>query len=88
MIKLELENQLKKSGYKGKIELSSLIDACGEEITSLLRSPDHWSAMRKQGGLKEIYPFYGKGETPIEAVANLWLQINNNQKVYQFEGNA
>lgn len=54
-------------------DLSDLIKACGEDFNMLtVRSPS----------LNKFYQAYsqdnkiGEGETPEEAVANLWLRIN------------
>ena len=72
--KLQSEYPSEKAAYFPT--LSELIVACGEEFESL----DHfiedylceWTcyAMTKRGGLFE------EGETPEEAVANLWLSLN------------
>ena len=80
----ELAKQLKEAGFpqhkpncvdKDQWEyyspsLSELIEACGEEYRMMKYSVEHlgWFA----GGYKEE----GFGQTPTEAVANLWLELN------------
>lgn len=63
--------------------LSELIEACGMEFASLnYMSAPRWFAFRKSSVLAgknvtgEIIAF--EGTTPEEAVANLWLALNNN----------
>lgn len=50
--------------------LSELIEACGEEFLSLAKFGKIWEAFRH----KELKPEVGN--TPEEAVANLWLELN------------
>lgn len=59
--------------------LSELIEACGEDFYRLtyrkddtppIFNPEHWSAMPKTSA------HCGKGKTPEEAVAKLWLALN------------
>lgn len=58
--------------------LSELIEACGNDFRWLKARGDSWLA---QGRLHPV----GKreprcyGSTPEEAVANLWLELNNKQ---------
>lgn len=59
--------------------LSELIEACGESFrldASWSGNPS-WSAMV---GLGKKMKFYGKGPTPEEAVASLWLWLALNKK--------
>ena len=62
-----------KDGYITP-HLSELIEACGNKFSSL----ENWSAnfvaigYERQGGIEHK----GKGKTPEEAVANLWLELN------------
>lgn len=63
--------------------LSELIEACGEkEDFALFRIGDNWSAEYKNPSwavrLGEVEGEYiGEGKTPEEAVARLWLHLNN-----------
>lgn len=55
--------------------LSELIEACGDEIVNLHRYPfGAWEAL---GGKIEGKPVLsGSADSPEEAVANLWLELN------------
>lgn len=81
----ELAKQLKEAGFpqsrdgvefisiKGQMEyfiptLSELIEACGDSFEELTKIENNWVVT---GGYQE-----GKGSTPEEAVANLWLELN------------
>lgn len=56
--------------------LEELIEACGEDFESLIKQSDNWVATQFQAmGGRTIK--MGKGETPIEAVANLWLELHS-----------
>lgn len=85
----ELAKQLKDAGFPKNIDfhhncdiaqtidvinpptLSELIEACGDEFKSVEKDfrIKHWEAWDRYGA-------YGKGKTPEEAVANLWLELN------------
>lgn len=71
--------------------LEDLIEACGNGFTCLMRAKDEWgSATRWAAGKPEardgirMYVVHGEpsgfGDTPEEAVANLWLAINENKQ--------
>lgn len=49
--------------------LSELIEACGERFYALRRAMDIWMA-------RDDYGFEFKGKTPEEAVAKLYLKLN------------
>lgn len=51
--------------------LEELIEACGEEISSLFRFEGYWIARPTQE-----FNADGEGSTPTEAVARLWLALN------------
>lgn len=56
--------------------LSELIEACGERFAYLAREHDGlWRARADGGDSGTFPPVYG--DTPEEAVANLWLALNN-----------
>ncbi len=70
--------------------LSELIEACGEHFEALVRidSPegniffkacptDEWFDAHDKSGCIVDCCGYETGDTPIEAVAKLWLSINN-----------
>lgn len=61
--------------------LSELIEACGENFGSLERCGDSrdWMASEAWGNGLECAKYYIHGETPEEAVANLWLFLNQKQ---------
>jgi len=67
--------------YVNEPTLSELIDACGEEFGTLKKlydMPDKWGVSDKgcaSGGGEKFY-FHAEGETPEEAVANLYLSLN------------
>lgn len=73
-----LKQQLRDSGLRGDIDLESLIGACGEELSSLDRNAsDSWEAIMGD----DIYgdsKGFTKGQTPIEAVAKLWLELHKH----------
>jgi len=70
-----------KYGNKIVPTLEELIDACGEEFGELVclsnlgsnGSITEWWATQKEEGLQ------GQGETPTEAVARLWLELNKKE---------
>lgn len=64
-----LKQQLKDSGYTGGLDLSSLIEACGSKFHHLLNNIHEWRASGISGE-------FGRGNTPEEAVARLWLKLN------------
>lgn len=53
--------------------LSELIEACGKEFHSLVRKNSIWSAIAET---KDKYKVW-ECDTPEEAVAKLWLELNN-----------
>lgn len=54
--------------------LSELIEACGDRFHMLLSG---WSALeRYDWDIESSNGMEGKGSTPEEAVANLWLELN------------
>ena len=66
-----LQQQLKDSGYKGEFNLSSLIEACGNNFFKLIFDTEIWNDISQPNTrVVEI------GSTPEEAVANLWLKLN------------
>lgn len=84
----ELAKELKDAGFESKHSsedakypdkdgyvppnLSELIEACGERFGELYRFPQSWSAEEYGNSGVE-----GNGSTPEEAVARLWLALNN-----------
>lgn len=56
--------------------LSELIEECGDEFGGLHRDTpeEDWFALTFSGIIGDIY---GKGSSVEEAVAKLWLEINN-----------
>lgn len=69
--------EMREAGYEGGFLLGELIEACGDEFQSLLKFGDiHpiggiWEAYSTRG-----YKVYGLADTPEEAVAKLWLELN------------
>jgi hypothetical protein len=58
--------------------LSELIKACGEKFDSLglgKTEPKHWIVKSRN---MDININIGGNKTPEEAVANLWLELNND----------
>ena len=59
--------------------LSELIEACGDGFASLNKGIDNkfhaWAT--RTDTVKHIEDIYGEGEVPEEAVANLWLKLND-----------
>lgn len=83
-MKYELAKKLKEAGFPQKSPnrekdewlyyeptLSELIEACGVEFNSLVKFGSYWSASAND------FELNGKGSTPEEAVANLWLVLNS-----------
>ena len=78
MINKKLQQELRKVGYKGKFDLASLIEACGEDIQKIYRYYEQENGKTKFGGWgasnDEGETEYG--ETPEIAVAKLYLKLN------------
>jgi hypothetical protein len=55
--------------------LATLIEACGENFGALGREPDCWVACEYVSERSEWENAH-KGETPEDAVARLWLSLN------------
>ena len=72
-----LKQQLKDVGYNGKFDLSSLIEACGDEFRNLTKDNEIWSTNFIQGSEYD----YGEteGKTPEEAVAKLYIKLNKKK---------
>ena len=75
-----LKQQLKDVGYNGKFDLSSLIEACGDEFRALrldssmkTENNEQWACDRVEHGVFETFI----GKTPEEAVARLYLRLNS-----------
>lgn len=65
--------------------LEELIDACGDKFTGFVNNEGTWVAGKLQGWddgsvFVNDEKMEGKGSTPTEAVANLWLALNPKQK--------
>jgi hypothetical protein len=60
------------------ISLSELVEACGEVFYDLQQKPikEGWEAT---AFLSLATHAEGKGDTPEEAVANLWLRLNDKE---------
>lgn len=61
--------------------LSELIEACGSEFDHLKRVYGDWKWEAYYNGEEvrvDNHYFFGKGQSPEEAVANLWLELNRN----------
>lgn len=60
--------------------LHQLIEACGDRFSMLNRSIDNkfhaWATRNEE--VKYLDDIYSEGDTPEEAVANLWLKLNEN----------
>lgn len=62
--------------------LLELIEACGDDFGTLhhIHKPKTWTSVSRlfsREGSKLLNGHEGKGDTPEEAVANLWLELNN-----------
>lgn len=55
--------------------LSELIDVCGEGFQQLNKMNNEWWCI----GNNKIGAFESSGSTPEEAVANLWLKLNEKK---------
>ena len=80
---MNYEQQLKDSGYEGKLDLASLIRACGDKFHKLQQNDNHgtnFSAFefRASNEWKEGERMYTSGSTPEESVANLLLRLKLN----------
>ena len=71
----KLTKQLKDSGYKGEFNLSSLIDACGNNIDVIERNRGEWHTDNGEMDNDKYIEAWGK--TPEEAVAKLWLKLHS-----------
>lgn len=63
--------------------LSELIEACGKDLTAIQREDIEYEPYKKWCAVKEWVQYYppevntgGYGDSPEEAVANLWLALN------------
>ena len=56
--------------------LSELIEACGEKFDSLIKYESGWCAGIYHTRTDSWAKRYGKGSTPEEAVAKLWIALN------------
>jgi hypothetical protein len=79
----ELRDKLIESGHKGEFELSELIEACGDKFKCLrikewCLDDKKWEACGgKKLDYEANYEITECGSTLEEAVANLWLKIND-----------
>ena len=82
----DLQKQLEVAGYKGKHDLSSYIEACGEGV-HLWEFNGGWYAQKPKpptempalppSDWEGAFTVSGiAGKTPSEAVANLYLKLN------------
>lgn len=71
-----LKQKLIDAGYKGEFDLSSLVEACGEKFSGLLKiqESNRWFRAVAPGGFLEV-----DGSTPEEAVANLYLALQHEK---------
>jgi hypothetical protein len=61
--------------YYGEPTLSELIEACGEEFTGLIKTKhSDWLAIEA-----EPRPAHASGSTPSEAVARLYIALQNTK---------
>ena len=82
----ELAKELKDAGFPMptilgqayKPDLSQLMEACGNDDRgfSLSRILGQWTAQTPKGEIEDWEQKVGKGSTPEEAVARLWLSLN------------
>ena len=76
----ELDNftEFDKQGGWINIDLSELIEACGDEFDSLEKRGNVYFAFGslKDKAMMKIDPYRGGGMTLEEAVAELWLALN------------
>lgn len=69
--------QIPADGHNERIpNLSELIEACGKDLSNLTRLRDYWVC-----NFDDDYNCDGdsNGDTPEEAVARLWLALNDKQ---------
>ena len=60
-----------------QITLSELIEACGLRFISLRQFVAYWSAVGGRVDVRNSKAHWiGQGQTPEEAVAKLWLELN------------
>lgn len=60
--------------------LSELIEACGDEIEAIHREAKGWVAVETLfNSSGNVFPYQVGASTPEEAVANLWLKLNENK---------
>ena len=73
----ELARAQQQAGYDyvSLPTLSALIEACGENFGALGREPDCWVACEYVSERREWTNAH-QGETPEDAVARLWLSLN------------
>ncbi len=68
-----LKQQLRDAGYKGKFDLESLIDECGDRfyyLTKVFIFKDvSWRAVDTEGDKED-------GKTPLIAVAKLYIKLH------------
>lgn len=67
-----------------KIGLSELIEACGDNFGSVGRYVDMtgkyiWEAIQQDEIIDEEHAKFERGDTPEEAVAKLWLELNKKK---------
>lgn len=64
----------------GAPSLSELIEACGIKFDSLIKNSEGvWEAEGEDCG-EFSFLYFGKGDSPEIAIANLWLDMND--KIY------
>lgn len=61
--------------------LSELIEACWDKILGIHKdiTDERWIADSKSGANGEIGWFHAEGDSPEEAVAKLWLMLNQDE---------
>lgn len=72
------QNELRRAGYTGSFELSQLIEACGDNDAFLLYRREAEGVWTASGSNGESNQTDQDGPTPTEAVARLWLALNNS----------
>lgn len=78
----EISLKLRKVGYSGAINLESLIEACGDGFAGLERHNKYeWQACDSSGPDGQLANDLNvpTGSTPSEAVALLWLALNEKK---------
>lgn len=81
---LEYDGSLRECAANVDITLSELIKECRNEFTHLkqLYGDFGWEAFYNGEEVRDDqHYFFGKGPTPEEAVANLWLATHTQEKV-------